>query len=84
MAKKPTTIIVRVCKYCHEIIDIVLDETLGSGFWESMKVGEQIEGDVVTRVEPVIVKNSSLLGYRVELDTPAESHCEAAERAKWH
>jgi len=84
MAKKPTTIIVRVCKYCHEVIDIVLDETLGSGFWDSMKVGEQIEGDVVTRVEPIIVKNSSLLGYMVEFDTRAVPHCEATERAKSH
>ena len=65
-------------------IDIVLDETLGSGFWESMKVGEQIEGDVVTKVEPVIVKNASLLGYMVELDTRAAPHCEATERAKAH
>ena len=82
MAKKPTAIIVRVCKYCHEVIDIVLDETSGSGFWDAMKVGEQIEGDVVTRVEPIIVKNSSLLGYMVELDTRAALHCETAERAK--
>lgn len=84
MVKKPTSIIVRVCKHCHEIIDIVLDETSGSGFWDSMKIGEQIEGDVVTRVEPIIVKNSSLLGYMVELDTRAVPHCEAAERAKTH
>jgi hypothetical protein len=81
MAKKATSIIVNVCKHCHEVIDIVLDETSGAGFWEAMKVGEQVKEDIVTRVEPVIVRNSTYLGYMVELDTQKTPHCEAAERA---
>ena len=84
MAKRATTIIVNVCKHCHEVIDLVLDETSGPGFWEAMGVGGSIGELVVTKVEPIIVRNSSYLGYVVELDTRKAPHCDAAKHANSH
>lgn len=82
MAKRPIAAIVSVCRHCHQIIDVVTDESSENGRWEPPVVGGQVEADVITDVKEVKWRHSPLRGYIIELDTRVVPHCSAAKRAK--